>query len=284
MPLKLRLKLKAVKWKSNKLVQLIDTHTHLNLDDYAEDQTQVIEAALAAGLTRMILPGVTLESCFSAVELCERYPGLLYFALGVHPTDVTKGSGWNQQVISQFRELAKHPAFVAVGETGLDYYWEDSPPAAQHQALREHIQLARELKRPLILHIRDKAGSQAAYDDLLKILIQEQASEVGGVMHCFSGTLDFARKSIQQNFYLAFGGVVTFKNAQELQQVAAEVPLESMLLETDSPWLSPVPFRGKRNQPAYVSYVAQKIAELRKLTPAEVARVTSANAHQLFRF
>lgn len=266
------------------MLPLIDTHTHLNLDDYAEDREQVIEAALAAGLTRMLLPGVTLESCLSAIPLCEQHEGLLFFALGVHPNDVAKGSGWNDDVIARFRELAQHPACVAIGETGLDYYWDDSPIDSQHSALREHVALARELGKPLIIHVRDKAGSTAAYDDLLSILRTEGADAVGGVMHCFSGTQAFAEASIQLKFHLAFGGVITFKNAPDLQAVAASVPLSSILLETDSPWLAPVPYRGKRNQPAYVQHVCSKLAELRGLSPAEVAEATTANARRLFGF
>lgn len=268
-------------------MELIDTHTHLNLDDYAEDRKQVIQTALEAGLTRMLLPGVTLESCFSAIELCEQYPGQIFFALGVHPNDVVPQdgkSGWTPEVIARLREAAGHPAFVAIGETGLDYYWDDSPIPAQHRALREHIRLARELERPLILHVRDKADSTAAYDDLLMILRQEQAETIGGVMHCFSGTQAFAEAAIGLGFYLAFGGVITFKNAPALQDVARNTPLESILLETDSPWLAPVPRRGKRNEPAYVRYVADKLAELKGLEVETVAAATTANAHRLFRF
>jgi TatD DNase family protein len=265
-------------------MQLIDTHTHLNLDEYVEDQTQVITRALDAGLVRMVTPGVTLESSLSSVLLSEKYPGQIYFALGIHPNDVSKGSGWSPEVASRFRELAAHPALVAIGETGLDYYWDDSPPEAQHQALREQIQLARELKLPIIIHVRDKAGSTAAYDDLLLILKAEKAAEVGGVMHCFSGTLEFAKASLDLNFDLAFGGVLTFKNARELQEVAKQVPLERIVLETDSPYLAPMPYRGKRNEPAYVRLVADKLAELRGLEPEFVAETTTANARRLFKF
>lgn len=266
------------------MLNLIDTHTHLNLDEYAEDQQNVIQTALAAGLTRMLIPGVTLEGCLSAIPLCEQHPGVIFFALGVHPTDVSKGSGWSADVSSRFRELATHPACVAIGETGLDYYWDESAPADQHRALREQIQLAQSLQLPVILHVRDKKDSTAAYDDLIRILREEQAQTFGGVMHCFSGDQSFADAALDLNFYLAFGGVLTFKNAPVQQQVAQNVPLERILLETDSPYLAPVPFRGKRNEPAYVRYVADKLAELRRLSVAEVADITTANAHKLFKF
>lgn len=265
-------------------MHLIDTHTHLNLDEYIEDQEQVIQTALDAGLTRMLIPGVTLEGCFSAITLCEKYPGVLFFALGVHPTDVSKGSGWSAEVEAKFRELAAHPACVAIGETGLDYYWDESSPADQHQALREQIRLAQSLDLPVILHVRDKKDSTAAYDDLIQILREEHAERNGGVMHCFSGDQKFADAAIALNYYLAFGGVLTFKNAPVQQQVAQNVPLERVLLETDSPYLAPVPFRGKRNQPAYVRYVADKLAELRGMSPEAIAEITTANAHALFKF
>ncbi|MGV3522733.1 MAG: TatD family hydrolase [Candidatus Sericytochromatia bacterium] len=262
-------------------MQLIDTHTHLNLGHYVADQETVIETALKTGLTRMVTPGVTLESCLSALELAERYPGLIYSALGIHPTDAQQ---WTPETVAQFRQMASHPSIVAVGETGLDYYWDDCPIEIQHAALRGQIAFAKELQRPLILHVRDKKDSQAAYTDLLRILREENAQDVGGVMHCFSGTLPFALEAIELGFFIAFGGVVTFKNAPELQEVARQIPLDWIVLETDAPWLAPIPYRGKRNEPAYVQHVATKVAELRGMDPEELARATSANAQRLFRF
>lgn len=262
-------------------MDLIDTHTHLNLKDFEADRTEVIQKALAEGLTRMVIPGVSLESCFSALELCERYPGLLYCGIGIHPQDANT---WSQETAEKLRALLSHPAVVAVGETGLDYYWDSTPPDLQIKALRQQIYLAQEFKKPLILHVRDKAGSHQAYDDLLNILRQEQAQTVGGVMHCFSGDQDFANASIALGFYLAFGGIVTFRNAHNLQTIATQVPLSWLLVETDSPWLAPVPFRGRRNEPAYVRYVVEKLAELRQIPVLEIARQTTDNARRLFRF
>lgn len=262
-------------------MQLIDTHAHLNLGQYDSDQVDIIDKALEAGVCRIVTPGVTLESCLSSFDLYDRYPDLFACALGIHPTDAAE---WSGEIRAEFVQRASHPAVVAIGETGLDYYWDDCPKDVQHQALREQIQLARELKLPLIFHVRDKKGSQAAYTDLLRIMREENAAEVGGVMHCFSGTLDFAREAIAQNFYLALGGVLTFKNAPELQQVAREIDIQHLVLETDSPWLTPVPYRGKRNQPAYVRYVAEKLAELKQIPVEQVAELTSANARRLFRF
>ncbi|PIQ27058.1 hydrolase TatD [bacterium (Candidatus Blackallbacteria) CG17_big_fil_post_rev_8_21_14_2_50_48_46] len=260
---------------------LIDTHTHLNLSDYQADQNEVIQKALDEGLIRMLLPGVTLESCLSAIELSRQYPALIYCGLGIHPQDV---AGWDDAVEARFLEMAKAPEVVAIGETGLDYYWDSSPPELQHSVLRRHIHLARELQLPLILHVRDKADSQAAYQDLLRILKQENAQEIGGVMHCFSGDLAFAQASIDLNFYLAFGGVLTFRNAQNLQAVAAQIDLQHIVLETDSPWLAPVPYRGKRNEPAYIRHVAEKLAEIKQCSLEEISQITTENARHLFQF
>ncbi|MBF2052891.1 MAG: TatD family hydrolase [Candidatus Sericytochromatia bacterium] len=262
-------------------MELIDTHAHLNLGQYAEDQGSIIDNALKAGISRIVTPGVTLESCLSAFDLSDRYPGLFYCALGIHPTDA---AGWGPDVQARFLELSTRPEVVAIGETGLDYYWDSCPKEIQHAALRGQIALAKNLKLPLILHVRDKKDSQAAYDDLLRILREEQAEEVGGVMHCFSGDLPFAYASLELNFYLALGGVLTFKNAPVLQAVAREIPLQHLVLETDSPWLSPLPYRGKRNQPAYVRLVAEKLAELKGLSLEAIATETTRNACQLFHF
>lgn len=262
-------------------MELIDTHAHLNLGQYAEDQASTIDNALKAGVSRIVTPGVTLESCLSAFDLSERYPGVFYCALGIHPTDAAE---WGPEVQARFLALSTRSEVVAIGETGLDYYWDSCPKDIQQQALRAQIALAKTLKLPLILHVRDKKDSQAAYDDLLRILREEQAETVGGVMHCFSGDLPFAYASLELNFYLALGGVLTFKNAPVLQAVAREIPLQHLLLETDSPWLAPLPHRGKRNQPAYVRLVAEKLAEIKEISLETVAAETTHNACRLFRF
>jgi TatD DNase family protein len=262
-------------------MDLIDTHTHLNLDDFKSDQAEVIQRALDEGLIRMLIPGVTLESCLSALELARSYPGLLYCGLGIHPQDVLQ---WTEQTESQLLGLAVDPCVVAIGETGLDYYWETSPPEMQQLVLRKHIQLAKHLRLPLILHVRDKADCRKAYEDLLLILKQEEAQEVGGVMHCFSGDLEFAKAAIDLNFYLAFGGVITFRNAKALQAIAEEIDTAHLLLETDSPWLAPVPYRGQRNEPAYLRQIVNQLAELKSVAPEDIAQITTENARFLFRF
>lgn len=262
-------------------MQLIDTHAHLNLGEYTEDQEAVIDRALKAGLVRIVTPGVTLESYLSAFELSRRYPQFFYTALGIHPTDA---ADWNPQTEAEFRKQAEAPSVVAIGETGLDYYWDSCPIPVQHAALRAQIRLAQDLQLPLILHVRDKKDSQAAYQDLIRILHEEKAARTGGVMHCFSGDLDFARAAMKMNFWIAFGGVLTFKNARDLQAVAQEVPLERIVIETDSPWLTPHPYRGKRNEPAHVRLVAEKLAEIKNQSLEEIAQITTANACQLFAF
>lgn len=262
-------------------MELIDTHAHLNLGQYAEDQQSIVDNALKVGISRIVTPGVTLESCLSAFDLSERYPGLFYCALGIHPTDAAE---WGPEIRKQFLKLSQRPEVVAIGETGLDYYWDTCPKEIQQTALREQIQLAKSVNLPLILHVRDAKDSQAAYTDLLRILREENAQHVGGVMHCFSGDLPFAYASLELNFYLALGGVLTFKNAPVLQQVAREIPLEHLVLETDSPWLAPLPHRGKRNQPAYVHLVAEKLAQLKAISLDTVAHQTTLNAKNLFHF
>jgi TatD DNase family protein len=262
-------------------MHLIDTHTHLNLDDYKDDRPEVIQRALDEGLIRMLLPGVTLESCLSALELAQRYPGLLYCGLGIHPQDAHT---WNSDTEAQLLEWSASANVVAIGETGLDYYWDSSPPEVQHHSLRKQIQLAHQLDLPLILHVRDKPDSRKAYEDLLTILKEEDAQEVGGVMHCFSGDLAFAQAAIAMNFFLAFGGVLTFRSAQNLQAIAKEIDTEHLLLETDSPWLAPVPHRGKRNEPAYLPQVLQQLAQLKAAEPEDIAQITTENARLLFRF
>lgn len=263
------------------MLQLIDTHCHLNLGQYETDQAEIIEEALKAGVSQIVTPGVTLESFSSALKLSEAYPGTFYTAVGVHPTEAAQ---FTAETYAYFLAQARqHKSVVAVGETGLDYYWDQCPEDIQQEALRRHIHLAKECQLPLILHIRDKNGSERAYQDLLDILKEENASEIGGVMHCFSGSLSFAREAISQNFFLAYGGVLTFKNAPTLHEVADAIDLQHVVLETDSPWLTPSPHRGKRNAPAYVQYIAQKLAEIKRISVEEVAQITTQNAKLLFK-
>lgn len=262
-------------------MQFIDTHVHLNLGHYQEDRDAVIERALSVGLIRMVTSGVTVESSFDSLKLADSYPGLMYAGIGVHPQEA---GAWTADSAEQLIQMAQHSAVVAIGETGLDYYHDSAPREQQQVVFRSHIAIAKELGLPLIIHVRDQVQQDLAYQDVIAILQAENAAAVGGVMHCFSGDWAFAEAAMAMNFYLAFGGVVTFKNAQNLQHVAAKAPLDKMLLETDCPWLTPMPHRGQRNEPAYVAHVATKIAELQQCPLDEVAQVTTENARLLFRF
>lgn len=255
----------------------IDSHAHVDFSSYkAEEIEGVVQRALEAGVENIVHigSGEGLESMEKTPELLDRFD-CLYGSIGVHPHDAKLV---NDEVIEQARHLAAHPKVVAIGEVGLDFHYMNSPREAQMEALRKFIRLAKELKKPIIIHDRD------SHEELLTILKEEEAREVGGVFHCFSGDYAFGKKVIDENFLVSFTGIVTFKKALETQDAAKRLPLEKMMIETDSPFLTPVPFRGKRNEPAFVSYVAAKIAELKGLAVEDVARVTTLNAHRLFGF
>ena len=247
---------------------MTDTHCHLHLRQFDLDRDEVMARAEANGVTKIIEVGIDLESDKEAIALATRYPHL-YAAVGVHPHEAgeAKGETW-----AELRTLASKPRVVAIGETGLDYYRNYSPQEKQKESLKRQLSLARELKKPVILHDRE------AHDDLLA-MIEEHGEGLTGVFHCFSGGLAMAEKCLEMGFYISIAGPVTYRNAHRLQELARTLPLERLLLETDSPFLSP--FRG-RNEPANVRTVAQKIAELRGLSWEEVARTTTGNAALLF--
>ncbi|WP_078593266.1 TatD family hydrolase [Evansella clarkii] len=251
---------------------LFDTHVHLNADQFEEDIEQVIERANEAGVSKMTVVGFDEKTINKAMELTEKYD-FIYAAVGWHPVDAID---LNQEYLNWIRDLASHPKVVAIGETGLDYHWDKSPKEAQKDAFRKQIQLAKEVKLPLIIHNRN------ADEDVVKILKEEKAEETGGIMHCFGGSIEIARACMDMNFYISFGGPVTFKNAKETKETAKEIPLERMLIETDAPYLAPHPYRGKRNEPAYVKLVAEEIARLKELDYEEVAHQTTKNAEKLF--
>jgi TatD DNase family protein len=206
------------------------------------------------------------------MELTDQYD-MIYAAVGWHPVDAID---MTEEDLKWIKQLAAHPKVVAIGEMGLDYYWDKSPKDIQKEVFRKQIQLAKEVKLPIIIHNRD------ATEDVVRILQEENASEVGGIMHCFTGSLEVAKQCMDMNFYISFGGPVTFKNAKKPKEVVKEIPMDRLLIETDCPYLTPHPFRGKRNEPSYVKYVAEQIAELRGVTLEEVATKTSDNARKLF--
>lgn len=251
---------------------LFDTHVHLNAEQYNEDVEEVIGRARDAGVEAMVVVGFDRPTIEKAMQLIEEYP-FLYAAIGWHPVDAIDMTDEDLQWI---KELAAHPKVVAIGEMGLDYHWDKSPKEIQKDVFRRQIALAKEVKLPIIIHNRE------ATEDVVAILEEEGASEVGGIMHCFSGSIEIARKCMDMNFYISFGGPVTFKNAKKPKEVAKEIPFERLLIETDCPYLTPHPFRGKRNEPGYVKYVAYKIAELKGVTYAEIAEITTKNAKIVF--
>jgi TatD DNase family protein len=251
---------------------LFDTHAHLNATQFNEDVEQVIERARAEGVSHIVVVGFDRPTIERAMELAEQY-SFIYAAVGWHPVDAIHMTDDDLMMIEQ---LAAHPKVVALGEMGLDYYWDQSPKEVQKEVFRKQIRLAKKVKLPIIIHNRDATA------DIVHILREEQAAEVGGVMHCFTGSVEVAHQCIDMNFYISFGGPVTFKNAKKPKEVAKEIPLDRLLIETDCPYLTPHPFRGKRNEPSYVKYVAEAIAELKGVSFDEVAQKTSDNAKRLF--
>lgn len=251
----------------------IDTHVHLNADQYEEDLQQVIERAIKAKVEKMVVVGFDRKTIEKAMELADEYE-FIYAVIGWHPVDAIDCTPEDLEWIEQ---LAAHPKVVGIGETGLDYYWDKSPKDVQQELFRKQIHLAQKLKLPIVIHNREATG------DVVKILREENAASVGGVMHCFSGSVETAHECIAMNFMISLGGPVTFKNARQPKEVAKEIPLEHLMIETDAPYLAPHPYRGKRNEPSYVPLVAEEIARQKELTVDEVARVTTSNAIKFFK-
>ena len=251
---------------------LIDTHVHLNAEQYEDDIEQVIQRALDAGIERMVVVGFDRPTITKAMELAEQY-AFIYAVVGWHPVDAIDCT---EEDLQWIEELAAHPKVVGIGETGLDYHWDKSPKDVQQELFRKQIRLAQKVKLPVIIHNRDATA------DVVKILKEEEAEITGGIMHCYSGSVETAKQCIELNFMISLGGPVTFKNAKMPKQVAVEIPLEYLLVETDAPFLAPHPYRGKRNEPAWVKLVAEEIAELKGIPYEEVARETTKNAMKLF--
>lgn len=253
---------------------LIDSHCHLDrldLSPYDGKLDQALSYASEVGVGHMLCVSINMEN-FKAVHDTARNFDFVSASVGVHPNE-TDG---HDPDVDELVKLADDPQIVAIGETGLDYFRSEGDLTWQQDRFRRHIAASRETAKPLIIHMRD------ATDDTLRILKEEKADEVGGVMHCFVEDWETAQKALDLNFYISFSGIVTFKNAAELQDVAKRIPEDKMLVETDSPYLAPVPYRGKSNQPAYVVQVAEKIAELRDMPVDDVAKVTTSNYQQLF--
>lgn len=251
----------------------IDTHVHLNAEQYDNDLQDVIDRALAADVKKMIVVGFDRPTITRAMELIDQYD-FLYAAIGWHPVDAIDCT---EEDLRWIERLAAHPKVVAIGETGLDYHWDKSPRDIQQELLRKQIHLAKRVKLPIVIHNREATA------DCVRILQEEHAEEVGGVMHCFSGSVETAQVCIKMNFMISLGGPVTFKNAKKPKAVAMAIPLQYLMIETDAPYLAPHPYRGKRNEPSFVPLVAQEIARLKGLTMEEVAQKTTENAHRFFK-
>lgn len=258
-------------------INLFDTHSHLNSPKFREENgdevAQLITDARANGVQRIVIPGYDYESNLRSLEIAEQHEGI-YCAVGYHPCDL---NDLNDDHYQKLYEWAKLDKVVAIGEIGLDYYWDTTTPELQQQMFRKQISIAKELDLPIVIHDRE------AHGDILKLLKEEDAAKIGGIMHCFSGSWEMAQECLKMNFYISFGGPVTYKNGKRPQEVAAQVPFERLLIETDAPYLTPEPHRGKRNQPAYVRHVAEKIAALREISLEELAAQTTKNACELFR-
>lgn len=251
---------------------LVDSHAHIQLDNYSMDRDAVLVRARNAGVHAILVIGFDLNTSRDAVTLAEATTGL-YATVGMHPHDAKDFGG---KTLETFRGLASHPKVVALGEMGLDYYRNLSPGALQNTAFERQLDLAAELNLPVVIHNRE------AYHDILPIL-KARSGQIHGVLHCFSGDIEIMRQTLDFGFYIGIGGPVTYRKAHDLQTVSREVPADRLLVETDCPWLAPQFRRGKRNEPAYVRSTAEKIAELRGISLDEVAEITTDNFERLFR-
>ncbi len=251
---------------------LFDTHAHYDDEAFDADRDAVLTALPGQGVGLVLNPGCDVESSRKAVQYAAAYPHV-YAAVGIHPENC---GGYTAGDLAALKKLAQQPGVAAIGEIGLDYYWAENPPRElQQQVLRDQLALARELALPVIIHDRE------AHADTLAII--REFPGITGVFHCFSGSPEMAQELLKLGWYLGFDGPVTYKNARRAPEVAAVTPLDRMLIETDSPYMTPVPYRGKRNDSGYVHLVAEKLAEWKGVTPEEMARITTKNGKRLFR-
>jgi len=249
---------------------LVDSHAHLEDEKYDKDREEVIEEC-KKDLTFLINVGSNILTSKQSIKLAHNYD-FIYASVGIHPHDAQK----EFDKVEEIERLALQEKVVAIGEIGLDYYYNDPPKEFQKEVFIKQIRLAKKLNLPIIIHDRD------AHGDILDILKQEWTKDLRGVFHSYSGSVEMAFQAIEMNFYISLGGPVTFKNAKKPKEVVKAVPIEKLLIETDSPYLTPEPYRGKRNTPVYVKFVAEKIAELREMSYEEVCRITAENAIKLF--
>ncbi|MFD2115486.1 TatD family hydrolase [Paenibacillus yanchengensis] len=254
------------------MTALFDTHIHMDSTKYNEDRHEMIARAKEAGVELFLNIGFNRETIATTLALADQYSEV-YAAIGWHPVDTID---MKDDDLNWIEEQSKHPKVVAIGEIGLDYHWDTSPKDLQQQRFREQIRLAKKIGKPIVIHNRD------AHADVVQILREENAAEVGGVMHCFSGSWEIAKECLAMNFYISFGGPVTFLNAKMPKEVLANTPIDKILIETDAPYLTPHPFRGKRNEAAYVALVAESVAQIKGLSVEEIGEITMRNGKKLF--
>ncbi len=253
---------------------LTDTHTHLYLEEFTDDRKEMVERALENDVKYMLLPNIDSSSIDVMMELCTQFPENCFPMMGLHPTSVKENYQEELDLISRWVEKKK---FIAIGEIGIDLYWDKTFQKEQEIALAYQIELAIKHKLPIVIHMRD------SFDEVYAVVKNYASPELSGVFHCFTGTLDQAKKIIDLNFMLGIGGVLTFKNSG-LDRVVEKIDLNNLVLETDSPFLTPMPYRGKRNESAYTRIVAEKIAEIKNISLEKIAEITTSNANQLFKF
>lgn len=253
---------------------IFDTHTHLNAEQFAGEEAAVMERAKELAVTRFNVVGFDTPTIEKALELSEQFDTVVA-TVGWHPTEAHH---YTKAIEELLIEQLQHPKVVAMGEMGLDYYWDDSTPKEQDRVLRRQIAIAKEMHLPIVIHNRD------ATEDVYKILKEEDIRDIGGIMHSYNGNLEYMKRFLDLGMHISFSGVVTFKNAPQVRECARVVPMNRLLVETDAPYLAPVPFRGKRNETGYTRYVVETIAKERALEWQDVAQQTTKNAMELFRF
>jgi TatD DNase family protein len=251
---------------------LIDTHSHLQLSHFDADREAVIQRAHEAGVAKIIVASTDVTSSRQSLQLAEKYPGL-FAAVGIHPTDCSKATEADFTMIA---ELARHPKVVAIGEIGMDFYWKPFSQETQQRAFIRQLHLAQELRKPVIIHNREAGAA------ILQTLHDAGINQISGVFHCFSENAEYAQRVLALGCHISFTGNLTYKKST-LPEVAAQVPLERLLLETDAPFMTPMPHRGKRNEPAYTVHIAEKLAEIKRLSIEDVAWQTTENVLQLFK-
>ena len=253
---------------------LVDSHCHLNMLDlgpYGGDLGALIEKAKNVGVEHILCVGIDLVNAHTVIEIANRFENVSA-SVGLHPNEKVS----SEPTVKELIELADYPKVVAIGETGLDYYCNDDELENMHNRFRRHIQAAIKIKKPLIIH------SRSAQTDTIQIMKQENACGVGGVMHCFTESLEMAEEAMKLGFYISFSGIITFKNAKNVAKIAQRIPLAKMLIETDAPYLAPVPYRGKKNESQYLLHVAKHITKLKNISINEVAQKTTENYYRLF--